>query len=113
MKTITTAFLALVILSPLPALAETHEYSPLANPKIPVTQGTPEHEELPMPSPALSNDDAEIVPASQKPYVQIDQTKLPYDPARAVVDDSITYMPGIEIPRGGKATKQINDQVPE
>jgi len=29
-----------------------------------------------------------------------------------MVDPSITYLPGIDVPRGGKAAKQIIDRLP-
>ena len=36
---------------------------------------------------------------------------LPDDQLYPVVDDSVTYVPGIEVPRGGTTKKEIIDQV--
>lgn len=113
MSTTSIAVLAILI-APASAIAATpHTYSPGANPKIAVTQGTPEWEELPMPASSAAGDGYVAPSHDVKLYVPIADEQLAYDADRPAPDASITYYPGIEIPRGGRATKEINDRVPE
>ena len=103
----TTVVLCLVMMAA-PAWADA--YSSGANPKIPVTQGTPEGEELPMPAGAVEA--TPIAPSKDIPlYVPLtdEQQELPI----AEADPGVDYVPGIEKPAGGTGPKEITDQVPQ
>ena len=97
---------ALLLLVAAPPMAE---YSPGANPKIPLTEGTPESEELPIPSRTVSGDVAILPSHDVTVYAPLPDSDLYPE---LMVDPSITYLPGIDVPRGGKAAKQIIDRLP-
>jgi len=101
--------LGLLGLSAFPADAD--DYSAGANPKIPVTQGTPENEELPMPAGGQEIKGGRAPTQTQMElYVPLteEQQELPISEP----DPGIDYVPGIEKPAGGTGPKEITDQVP-
>lgn len=88
-----------------PAMADS-----IANPEIPNTGGTPEWQELPMPS-SPGPADMYVAPSKDVPlYVPLteEQQELPINEP----DPGYDYVPGMETPSGGKWPKQIVDQVP-